>query len=122
MLFWAVVTLVVVVVVVLLLLLALLVYGEPGRHGFSKTQKELLAEVEPLSVKVRAELSGWVDTDGLNLELTAWVYGQAEAATVEGMLTNDFACCREVRPEDVSGRSWRDRALTLLTRILTPVL
>jgi cardiolipin synthase len=58
----------------------------------------------------------------LNLELTAWLHGEEQASMVEQSLLEDFARCREVEAVDVQRRSLREKALTQLTRILTPVL
>lgn len=58
----------------------------------------------------------------LNFEVTAVAFSAVFGASVEKMLLDDFAECREVGFEDYAGRKWWFRLGVRLARLFSPVL
>jgi cardiolipin synthase A/B len=58
----------------------------------------------------------------INFEITLWFTDGRTIKAVEGMLLDDFKCCREVSIDEVKSRSWAMRFLTQAARLLSPVL
>ncbi|MEM9018799.1 MAG: cardiolipin synthase, partial [Verrucomicrobiota bacterium] len=58
----------------------------------------------------------------LNFEVMAVILCQPFAETVEAMLKQDFARCREVDGEDYLSRPFWFRVLVRLARLASPVL
>ena len=58
----------------------------------------------------------------INFEITLWFPGEETVATVERMLTEDFARCRKVSVAEVKGRPWFWRFITQGARLFSPLL